>query len=71
MQITAVKPYFTPAEYLLRPDEFSRQQRLSTFVFEAPFTAAGGTHGSTAEQWKRKVRGGGVRVCVTVCRGDL
>lgn len=55
IQITHVEPYFAVAELEERKTKFERENNISRFVFETPFTAAGGkAHGDVTKQCMRK-----------------
>lgn len=54
LQITHVVPYFNYQELVQRTTSFERNDKISRFVFETPFTKSGKVHGSTAEQCMRK-----------------
>ena len=54
IQVTHVIPYFTQAELAKRPTKFEQENRLSSFVFETPFTMVGQAHGTVASQCIRK-----------------
>lgn len=54
IQITHVEPYFTPEELETRQTSFERQNRISRFVFETPFTSDGKAHGDVTKQCMRK-----------------
>ena len=54
LQITHVIPYFTSQELLERATSFERNDKISRFVFETPFTKSGKVHGSPAEQYMKK-----------------
>ncbi|KAK4319158.1 hypothetical protein Pmani_009878 [Petrolisthes manimaculis] len=57
IQVTHVMPYFPEEERAGRQTEFERNNNVSTFMFETPFTqgADGRAHGKLEEQWKRRV----------------
>jgi len=54
LQITSVEPYFESWEMKDRISYFDRNNNLTRFIFETPFTQDGGTHGGVEEQYKRK-----------------
>ena len=54
IQITHVEPYFTPEELEERPTNFERENKISRFVFETPFTSDGKPHGDVTKQCMRK-----------------
>uniref|UniRef100_A0A8C8SCD6 Dedicator of cytokinesis 11 n=1 Tax=Pelusios castaneus TaxID=367368 RepID=A0A8C8SCD6_9SAUR len=55
IQVTYVKPYFEDKELSERKTEFERNQNLSRFVFETPYTLSGKKHGCVEEQCKRRI----------------
>jgi hypothetical protein len=54
IQITHVEPYFTEETILDRPSQFERANKLSSFVFETPFTKDGRQQGDVSKQCMRK-----------------
>ena len=54
IQITHVEPYFTAEELERRLTKFERENQISTFVFETPFTQDGKAHGDVTKQCMRK-----------------
>lgn len=52
--MTYVKPYFEDKELSERKTEFERNQNVSRFVFETPYTLSGKKHGCVEEQCKRR-----------------
>ena len=54
IQITHVEPYFTPEELQERRTKFERENKISRFVFETPFTPDGRAHGQVTQQCMRK-----------------
>ena len=54
IQITHVEPYFTPEELQKRQTAFERENKISRFVFETPFTSDGKPHGDVTKQCMRK-----------------
>lgn len=54
IQITYVEPYFTVKELEQRKTKFEKENQISRFVFEAPFTQDGKTHGDVTKQCMRK-----------------
>ena len=54
IQITYVEPYFTPEELQERRTKFERENKISRFVFETPFTPDGRAHGQVIRQCMRK-----------------
>lgn len=54
IQITHVEPYFTSKELEERKSKFERENNISRFMFETPFTQDGKTHGDVTKQCMRK-----------------
>ena len=54
IQITHVEPYFTAKELEERKTKFERENQISRFVFETPFTADGKQRGDVTKQCMRK-----------------
>ena len=54
IQITHVEPYFAPEELEQRQTHFERENKISRFVFETPFTSDGKPHGDVTKQCMRK-----------------
>ena len=54
IQITHAEPHFTEDTLEERPSVFERQNKLSSFVFETPFTKDGRQQGDVARQCMRK-----------------
>ena len=54
IQITYVEPYFTSEELQERRTKFERENKISRFVFETPFTPDGRAHGQVTRQCMRK-----------------
>ena len=54
IQITYVEPYFTAEELQERRTKFERENKISRFVFETPFTPDGRAHGQVTRQCMRK-----------------
>ncbi len=54
IQITHVEPYFTPTDLDERKTKFERENNISKFVFETPFTQDGKAHGDVTKQCTRK-----------------
>jgi len=54
IQITHVEPYFTAEELQERRTKFERENKISRFVFETPFTPDGKQHGDVTRQCMRK-----------------
>ena len=54
IQITHVEPYFTSEELQERRTKFERENKISRFVFETPFTLDGRAHGQVTQQCMRK-----------------
>ena len=55
IQITHVEPYFTVEELEERKTKFERENNISQFVFETPFTVGGKTKGDdVTKQCMRK-----------------
>ncbi|XP_076061952.1 dedicator of cytokinesis protein Ziz isoform X2 [Oratosquilla oratoria] len=55
VQVTHVNPYFTEDERGARQTEFERNNNVSVFMYETPFTLEGKAHGKLEDQWKRRV----------------
>lgn len=54
IQITHVEPYFTSEELQKRPTPFERENKISRFVFETPFTKDGKPSSDVTKQCMRK-----------------
>jgi len=54
IHITHAEPYFTPEELQERRTKFERENKISQFVFETPFTPDGKQHGDITRQCMRK-----------------
>ena len=54
IQITYVVPYFSTKELEERKCKFERENNISRFTFETPFTQDGKTHGNVTRQCMRK-----------------
>ena len=54
IQITHVEPFFTAKELEERKTKFERENNISKFVFETPFTQDGKTHGDVTTQCMKK-----------------
>ena len=54
IQITHVVPYFESEELERRKTKFERENKISKFVYETPFTRNGRTHGDVTKQCMRK-----------------
>ena len=54
IQITYVEPYFTSEELQEQRTKFERENEISRFVFETPFTPDGKAHGQVTRQCMRK-----------------
>lgn len=55
IQVTHVVPYFIKDELETRQTEFEQNHDIDTFMFETPFTKAGGARCTLVEdQWKRR-----------------
>ena len=54
IQITHVEPYFTPKDLERRKVKFERENNISRFVYETPFTVDGKTHGDVTKHCMRK-----------------
>lgn len=64
-------PYFKSEELLERTTSFERNDKISKFVFETPFTKSGKVHGSPVEQYMRKtILTGIVLLCVSCVNFD-
>lgn len=54
IQLTSVKPYFTKEEELERNTYFEKNNKIDSFMFEAPFTKEGKNQAEhVKDQWKR------------------
>ena len=54
IQITHVQPYFSAKDLDERKTKFERENNISKFVFETPFTQEGKAHGDVTKQCMRK-----------------
>ena len=54
IQITHVQPHFSPEDLDERKTKFERENNISKFVFETPFTQDGKPHGDVTKQCMRK-----------------
>jgi len=55
IQLTSVEPYFDKTEFEQRVTDYERNNNISRFIFETPFTASGGGQAShVRDQWRRK-----------------
>ncbi|KNC79152.1 hypothetical protein SARC_08443 [Sphaeroforma arctica JP610] len=54
IQVTHVEPFFDETERMNRITAFERVVNVNRFVFEAPYTLTGKSHGTVKEQCKRK-----------------
>ena len=54
LQITHVEPFFSPRELEDRKSKFERENNISRFVYETPFTPDGKSHGDVTKQCMRK-----------------
>ena len=67
IQLVHVEPYFTAEELMERRTPFERQNKLSSFLYETPFTKDGKSRGGTVSQFMRKTVVTSVCVYVYVC----
>eukprot|EP00048_Salpingoeca_helianthica_P003774 m.70487 g.70487 ORF g.70487 m.70487 type:complete len:1891 (-) comp12891_c1_seq1:30-5702(-) len=54
LQVTSVEPHFSEHELKRRVKFFEQNMNVKQFMFETPFTIAGGARGRIEDQWKRR-----------------
>lgn len=54
IQLTHVTPYFTEKELSSRQTQFEKENQISRFIFETPFTSSGRAQGDVGSQCMKK-----------------